>query len=178
MGLQQEGTHWTKLVIDGLVEHWRKTIVNLSSRLADHVLLLLIDYGAAKMFFERLLESLDAKCRGRAEDAVPGVVICCRQAGGDEGERHSHSANGEGVCRNGDGGGWDAGRVVQQVSAHGDMLSALWRRSHFHFSADYDYHDIYCIIELTFSLFLSLQISQVALTPLLLISLSGAQLII
>ena len=48
-----------------MVEQGRGTIVNMSFGLADHVMSLLAEYGAAKMSAELFLESLDAKYRGR-----------------------------------------------------------------------------------------------------------------
>lgn len=71
-------TVWmTKLVIDGMVGRRRGTIVNLSSGSADHVMPLLAEYGAAKMFVERFSESLDAEYRGsgvRVQCQVPFYV--------------------------------------------------------------------------------------------------------
>jgi len=66
-------TVWmTKMVIDGMVERKRGTIVNLSSGSADHTMPLLAEYGAAKMFVERFSESLDAEYRGR------GIRVQCQ----------------------------------------------------------------------------------------------------
>jgi len=59
-------TVWmTKMVIDGISEQNRGAIVNCSSGSARHTMHLLAEYGAAKMFVEIFLESLDAKHRGR-----------------------------------------------------------------------------------------------------------------
>ena len=66
-------TVWmTQLVIDGMAERKRGTIVNLSSGSADHTMPLLAEYGAAKMFVARFSESLDAEYRGR------GVRVQCQ----------------------------------------------------------------------------------------------------
>lgn len=66
-------TVWmTKMVIDGMAERKRGTIINLSSGSADHTMPLLAEYGAAKMFVERFSESLDAEYRGR------GVRVQCQ----------------------------------------------------------------------------------------------------
>lgn len=64
--------YMTKMVIDGMVERKRGTIVNLSSGSAEHTMPLLAEYGAAKMFVERFSESLDAEYRGR------GVRVQCQ----------------------------------------------------------------------------------------------------
>ncbi|KAL9186802.1 hypothetical protein ACHAXT_010522 [Thalassiosira profunda] len=66
-------TVWmTQLVIDGMAERKRGTIVNLSSGSAGHTMPLLAEYGAAKMFVARFSESLDAEYRGR------GVRVQCQ----------------------------------------------------------------------------------------------------
>lgn len=66
-------TVWmTKMVIDGMVERKRGTVVNLSSGSAEHTMPLLAEYGAAKMFVERFSESLDAEYKGR------GVRVQCQ----------------------------------------------------------------------------------------------------
>lgn len=64
--------YMTKMVIDGMVERKRGTIVNLSSGSAEYTMPLLAEYGAAKMFVERFSESLDAEYKGR------GVRVQCQ----------------------------------------------------------------------------------------------------
>ena len=66
-------TVWmTKMVIDGMVERKRDTIINLSSGSAEHTMPLLAEYGAAKMFVERFSESLDCEYKGR------GIRVQCQ----------------------------------------------------------------------------------------------------
>lgn len=66
-------TVWmTKLVIDGMAERKRGTIINLSSGSAEHVMPLLAEYGAAKMFVERFSESLDSEYKAR------GIRVQCQ----------------------------------------------------------------------------------------------------
>jgi len=62
----------TKMVLDGMVERKRGTIVNLSSGSADHTMPLLAEYGAAKMFVERFSLSLDSEYKGR------GIRVQCQ----------------------------------------------------------------------------------------------------
>jgi len=62
----------TKMVLDGMVERKRGTIVNLSSGSADHTMPLLAEYGAAKMFVERFSLSLDSEYKNR------GIRVQCQ----------------------------------------------------------------------------------------------------
>lgn len=73
MAMNVASTVWTtKIVLEGMVDRKRGTIVNLSSGSAEHVMPLLAEYGAAKMFVARFSESLDAEYRGR------GVRVSCQ----------------------------------------------------------------------------------------------------
>ena len=77
-----EGTHWTKLVIKGMARCGRRTIINMSYGSANHMMLLLSEHDKAKLFLEHFLESLGPKYRG---GAVPGAIMRHEQAGKDEG---------------------------------------------------------------------------------------------
>jgi 17beta-estradiol 17-dehydrogenase / very-long-chain 3-oxoacyl-CoA reductase len=73
MSMNVASTVWmTKLVIEGMADRGRGTVVNLSSGSAGHAMPLLAEYGAAKMFVARFSESLDAEYRGR------GVRVQCQ----------------------------------------------------------------------------------------------------
>jgi len=66
-------TVWmTNMVIAGMAERKRGTIINLSSGSADFTMPLLAEYGAAKMFVERFSLSLDAEYKSR------GVRVQCQ----------------------------------------------------------------------------------------------------
>lgn len=66
-------TVWmTRMVLDGMVERKRGTIVNLSSGSAEHCMPLLAEYAAVKMFVERFSENLDAEYKGR------GIRVQCQ----------------------------------------------------------------------------------------------------
>ena len=66
-------TVWmTSMVLSGMAERKRGTIINLSSGSAGYTMPLLAEYGAAKMFVERFSQSLDAEYKGR------GVRVQCQ----------------------------------------------------------------------------------------------------
>jgi len=60
------------MVLSGMAERKRGTIINLSSGSAGYTMPLLAEYGAAKMFVERFSQSLDAEYKGR------GVRVQCQ----------------------------------------------------------------------------------------------------
>lgn len=73
MSMNVASTVWmTKLVLEGMADRGRGTVVNLSSGSAEHTMPLLAEYGAAKMFVARFSESLDAEYRGK------GVRVQCQ----------------------------------------------------------------------------------------------------
>lgn len=64
--------HMTKLVIGGMIQRRRGTIMNVSSGSAGYTMPLLAEYGAAKMFVQRFSESLDAEYKHQ------GVRVQCQ----------------------------------------------------------------------------------------------------
>lgn len=66
-------TVWmTDMVLKGMVERKRGTIVNLSSGSADYTMPLLAEYAAAKMFVESFSVSLDAEYKSK------GIRVQCQ----------------------------------------------------------------------------------------------------
>jgi len=64
--------HMTEMIIKGMAERKRGTIINLSSGSANYTMPLLAEYAAAKMFVESFSVSLDAEYKSR------GVRVQCQ----------------------------------------------------------------------------------------------------
>ena len=129
-----------------MVERGPGTIVNLLSRSDNYAMLLLAEYGAAEMFMESFLESLDTNYRGKGGRGQCQVPFCVATKLAKMRASATMPTAGAYV---GMWMGWlGPGGVVQPVSARSDVHSVLRCGGHFHFVADCNCHDAYCIIEL------------------------------